>query len=51
MGPFALRRIVSSGEEVFDASFLTAVPMLIPSTGYKLKPTIATPSRIAFYPE
>jgi len=51
MGPFAVRRVVTSGEEVYDASFLTSVPALTPATGYKLSPTIAIPAKIAFYPE
>jgi len=50
LGPFALRKLILSGEEVLDASYLTAPSTAPVADGYQVPPKILTPEQIAIYP-
>lgn len=51
VGPFVIRRLIASGEEVNDAAFLIAIAGVPVAVGYQLPPYQAIPGKIAFYPE
>jgi len=50
IGPWSLRGLILSGDEVQNASF-AITPVVVPvANGYQIAPNVATPRRIAFYP-
>ncbi|MDI3282107.1 baseplate J/gp47 family protein [Polyangium sp. 15x6] len=48
---YFLRALYESGEEVFDAGFLTSPATVPVNPGYQLAPFIAVPGQLAFYPQ